>query len=187
MQLDDGKGRGNKAAVNSSNRLNVSSRVNARIYYVSRDKGRVFSVVSEDSTAASGEMTFHMKNTSSTRDLYISHMDIAAENACGIKLFKVTGTAASGTALTPVNLNLTSNHTAEGDFSSGEAAAITGLTTDGLIHTVRVEANSSDGLHFSDSLILGPTDQIAVEYNSGATGPVEINTTFYYEDIDVDQ
>ena len=184
LQVEDGKGRGYSASVSESNRFNVSSKSNPRMFYVSRDEKLAFSVVAIDSSAAAGEIAFHLKNTSTSKNMVIHTMTASSANTSLLKLFEVTGIAASGTTLTPTNLNLTSGLLAEAEVMSGEAAAITGLTTGSLIAAGRLLANALVPLDLNDALIIGPGDQIAIEYDTGTTGSVEVTVTFYYETID---
>ncbi len=184
IHLEDGKGRGLMASVSESNRLNVSAKSNPRMFYISRDDQQAFSVVALDTSATAGDLVFHLKNTSSSKNMIMHTFAASSANSALLKLWVVTGTAASGTDLTPTNLNLTSGLTAEADSMSGDAAAITGLATGSLIVAGRILANSFVPLDLNDALILGPGDQIAIEYDTGTAGAVEINSTFFYEAID---
>jgi len=183
MQLEDGRGRGYSASISESNRLNVSAKSNPRMFYISRDEQRAFSAVGIDSSAAAGDMVFHLKNTSASRNMVLHTLAASSANNTLLKLWEVTGTAASGSEITPTNLNLTSGLTAEADCMGGEAAAITGLATGRLISCRRITASTHIALDLNDALIIGPSDQIAVEYDTGTTGSVELTAVFYYEDI----
>ena len=69
--INDGKGRGFKASVSSSNRLNVSAKSNPRAYYLSRDEENCFSIGTEY-TASDGDIVFYIKNTSSSKEMVLT-------------------------------------------------------------------------------------------------------------------
>ena len=179
--IEDGKGRGFISSVSTTNRLNVSSKSNPRIFYASREDGLAFNTTSVDTDAVAGDITCYLKNTSSTRNLFVKEIHVSSENAAMFKVWVVTGTAAGSNALTPTNLNLTSGRVAE-TLARGDGA-ITGLTTGGLIDTLRTAAGVHDFSLFEDALMLGENDAIAIEYDTGNTGAAEISIEFHYEDI----
>ena len=72
--LEDGAGTGLRAKVNVVNRLDVSARQNPRTFYISRDDGQVYTLISEDATAVSGEEVMYLQNTSSTKKLFVDRV-----------------------------------------------------------------------------------------------------------------
>lgn len=182
MIIEDGKGSGKSASVSSVQRLNVSAKINPRIFYISRDDGQAYSASMSGFSADAGEFVFYLKNTSSTRNMFISQITVSALQAVLWKLWSVTGTAAAGTSITPTNLNLSSGLIAE-SISMGGGAAITGLTEDGILIPFRSTATASMNGSFVDALILGPGKAIAVEYDTGTTGICDVNVMFHYENL----
>jgi hypothetical protein len=180
FKIVDGKGRGFASSVSDVNRLNVSSKSNPRIFYISRDDGQAFNMISTDPGTAAGEYIFYLKNTSSTRDLYVERIEFHSENAAVWKVWEVSGTAA-GTTITASNLNLKSGKTA--DAIGFGNTAVTGLSTVKQIGTHRSQAQGEGEMNYHDSLILGPTNAIAVEMDAGSTAATEIDCFFHYEDI----
>jgi len=175
----DGKGSGQSAAISpSGNRLNVSSRADERIYYISRDNGDSYSVTSIDASPSGGEYNFYFKNTSTTQKFYVKHIIVGAADLAIFKVAVVTGTAA-GTELTPVNLNLTSGRTASCDCRGN--GAITGLTESSVIDIRSVEADATEGFDFHDALILGQGDAIAVEFDTGSASAIHISMLGFYD------
>lgn len=156
----------------SDGRANVSSRSDARVYYISRDQGRAFSVPFDFQSATAGEYGAYWQNTSTTDDLVIQAIGVNSANASRIKLWFVTGTAAAGTTVTPTNVNKTSPKDAEATAMEGASAGtgITGLSTDGLIDFVGVVANGHEEFRLQDSIRLGQNDAIALEYDEGTSG-----------------
>ena len=182
MKIEDGRGKNGDMSVSKSQRGNVSAKSRKRMFYISRDDQLAFNAVMPTYSATAGDYVYYIKNTSSTRNLFIQSLEFHSVEAVHWKIWKVTGTAASGTAITPGNLNLGSGKTAEATVMGG-GATITGLTTDRQIGTHRTEATGEAGMDFGEALILPPNSAIAVEYDTGTTGLCEIDCLFFYEDV----
>lgn len=184
MRLQDGKGRNGEAAVSSDQRLDVNSKSADRIYYKSRDDGLAFNAVYDGITAAAGDYVSYLKNTSTTRNLHVSTIEYHSSQNAKWLVWSVTGTADSGESITPTNLNLSSGVSAEVTAMAGNTP-ISGLTAVSKLGTHRSQAESESEMDYRGALILGPGDAIAVEYDSGGTGDVTIDTFFWYETIGV--
>mgnify|MGYP004455714351 CR=1 FL=1 len=164
----------------SDGRLNVSSRSDGRAYYNSRDRGKTYTVVYDHQSAAAGEFSLYIKNTSSVDNLVVMSCGLnAAENA-RIKLHRVTGTAAGGSELTPVNTSSTLS--AAADVRQGEAGdAITGLTSSGLHDFAGVQANGHEEFRLRDVIRLKQNEALAIEYDEGTTGDFWGVAFMYFE------
>lgn len=177
VRIEDGTGKSFFVGVNSVNRLDASARVASRAFYISRDQGQVYTVVSEDATAVANEETIYLQNTSPTRNMFIDRILVSPDTASQWRLKFVTGTAAGGSALTPVNLNKTSSNSAEA-IARGDGS-ITGLTDDGDIVIFRIAASTSRTIDTQSIIILGQNDAIAVECETNTA--VEITIQFHLE------
>jgi hypothetical protein len=180
LLIEDGKGRGYISSVSESNRLNVSAKSNPRAYYISRDDGLAFTLNSVDADADAGDIICYLKNTSATRNMYIGQIHFAGANAVLWKTWVVSGVA-GGTSITASNLNLTSGKSAEATAFGNNP--VTGLALDVLLDTIRSSVGSHGDEHWEDVLVLGPNNAIAIEYDTGTTGPAEVSIEFHYEDI----
>ena len=164
---------GKIASVSSTNRLNVSAKTNPRIFYSSRDDGQAFNAISLGANDyAAGEFGFYIKNTSTTRNMFIKHIEFHSVDAARY-------------LISPSNLNLGSGLSAETTCMGG-GAAITGLTTTKLIGTHRTTALSESEMSYLNALILTPNSAIAIEYDAeygGTTGIMEIDCFFHFENI----
>ena len=169
---------GDVAKVTTDNRLDTSSRVNGRIYYQSRDSGKAFSITSFDTTAAT-EFMLYFKNDSTTEKFHVEIVTLSAVETVLWKLHQVTGTAAGGAVVTPVNLNLSSGVSASA--TARGTGAITGLTSSSVLDAIRTVATGGAELNLRDALILGEDDAIAIEYDTGTTGLCEAVIIGYYE------
>lgn len=180
MKLEGNK-YGHVAGVDSDGRILVVAKVNPRLFYISRDNEEAYTLVSLVTNAAAGSYVTYIQNTSTTKLLFIKELHLGSVNAGLFKFWKVTGTA-SGTSIKPENLNVTSGGIAPANCFGD--AVVAGLTPVGRpIITPRVDANGHDSHDFGDSLILGPSNAVAVEYDTGTTGNVEAEITFHFENI----
>jgi len=177
VRIEDGAGKGFSAKVTNDNRLQSESKSSSRDFFISRDDGQAFHLVSEDATAVANEETIYLQNTSTSKSLFIDHIILATDTANKFRLKFVTGTAAGGSALTPINMNKTSSNAA--DATARGDGSVTSLTDDGDIEIIRVGADDSGEMEFSDVLILGQNDAVAVETEANAA--VEITIDFHYE------
>ena len=178
--IKDGKGKNGAASVSVVQRLNVSAKTNPRTFYISRDDGLAFNYTSKVASAVAGDMVAYIKNTSTTRNLFIKTFEMHAANDAEWTIYSCTGTAA-GTEVTPANLNLGSGLPSE-TLAFGDAA-VTGLTTDRRVGLHRTSAGSGDEMRYEDALILPPNTAICVEYTAGTTGTAEVDIHYHFENI----
>ena len=151
---------GTVAEVTSDNRVMTDSK-SASFGQVAASEGNAFTLNSHDATAAAGTYILYLQNTDNDEDFLVDLAWVGGVASILWKVWFVTRTAAGGNALTPVNLNKSSNKeasiTARGDDS------ITGLSTDGEISTRRTVANSGVSIDYDGQLRLGLNDAIAFE------------------------
>ncbi len=162
-------GRSNQPADVKDGRLDTSARSAPRAFYVSRDDGRAFSWTSTYSAAA-GEETAYLQNTSATRILVIDKIIVAGIQATVHAVGVQTGGTAAGTVMTGRNLNLGNTNTAEA--TAFGSASVTGSVVGDIIGYGYHPATGSDLLDYNDSLILGQDDAIFIRSVAGTTGLV---------------
>lgn len=172
----------------SDGRLNVSSRSDSRAYYNSRDNGLAFSLAYEMTLCADDEFLVYWRNASTDKDLVIHKIVVAGGEAMRVKLHSVTGTAASGTELTPTNLNLASGKAAPDDtvvmaMEGATTTPISGLTSAAVLELFPIGvASTAYDMGIKDELRLGPGDAIALEGEEIATTTPVTGTIFgFYE------
>ena len=182
IQIEDSTGSGQGVGVSpTGNRLNTSSRSDNRAYYNSRDEGQTYSMVYSHPSAADGQYSFYLQNTSTDKTLVVSSIGLNADDLAKFKLCYVTGTAANGVAVVPVNLNRASANDAICTAISDEGGtAISGLTTDGCIDTASVVVNGHEEFRLGDKLRLGQNDAIALEMDAGTSTPDCYGVVFFY-------
>lgn len=162
----------------SDGRMNVSSRSDSRSYYVSRDNGQVYTFNSEFD-AVSGQEVIYIKNTSSTKKLFISQIILGAGSEADWEVFEVTSGTAAGTSVTPKNLNLSSSNDAASTVF-GNAQVTGSLSGDTISHIISSSATSVR-LSYGDALILGQNDDISITYSSSASSEVEVTVQGFFE------
>jgi hypothetical protein len=182
MFVEDGKGGNGPASVSAARRLNVSSKTRSRMFYVSRDDQLGFNIPMPSFEAAAGNYVFYIKNTSADKDLMIDSIEYHSEEWVQWNVWEVTGTAAGGNALTPVNIHLGKGRLAEATAMGG-GATITGLTLGNLIGVHRTQATGEAAMDWAEGLILGPDTAIMAEYQAGTGGLCEIDCLFHYETV----
>lgn len=160
----------------------TSAQVASRQFYISRDKGDVYSLVSIIPTAQAGNFITYLRNNSTTKYLYIGELHYGTVNAALLKFWEVKGTP-GGTAITPENLNRASGRTA--NVTCYGDGVVAGLTAEGRpLDAPRTEAGGHDAHSFGGAVILGPAQACAVEYDTGADGAAEVMLMFHLEDIE---
>lgn len=182
MQYTSDKTKSLEKAQGSDNRLNVSSRQDSRSYYNSRDQSQAFSLIWDDSSSAAGDFIVYWKNTDTTgKVLVIDSAGLNSIENATFKLHIVTGTAASGTLISPVCLNQSAPKTAQAVAMEAAGTAITGLTIVKTFDHVMCSANSHEEMRLDDRLRIGQDQAIAVEYQQGTTGQTLGVIFGYYE------
>tara|TARA_R110000796_G_scaffold87063_1_gene188163 strand:- start:567 stop:1103 length:537 start_codon:yes stop_codon:yes gene_type:complete len=175
--INDGSNKnGTAAAVSKDQRLDVSSKANKRIFYVSRDDGRAFVWTSTFATGGSDVEVLYIKNDSTSRDLYIDSAHYSATAACVFTVQKHTGTA-SGTTNTGVNLNSKSSNDAEAT-SLGNGAVTAGTIGDTLAF-LSVGAAAAENRNWNGEIILGQGDSIVITASANTT--IFFSATGFYE------
>ena len=182
MKLEDGKGKNGDMSVSATQRGNVSAKIAPRIFYSARDDGLAYSAIYDDITATAGDYVAYIKNTSSTRNMYIGDISLGGVEAVKWKMFFCTGTAAAGEAVTATPMNNSKAIPAEAACMAGDTA-ITGLTVTSQFSNHRSSALATQEEHFDGSLILGPGDAVVIEYDAGTAGVCEVDIHFHYETI----
>lgn len=182
MKIEDGKGKNGDMSVSATQRGNVSAKTAPRVFYSARDDGLAYSAIYESITAAAGDYIAYIKNTSSTRNMFIGDITLGGVEAIKWKMFFCTGTAAAGESVTATPMNNSKAIPAEATCMAGDTT-ITGLATTGQVSNHRNAALSSVEEHFDGSLVLGPGDAMVIEYDAGTSGVCEVDIHFHYETI----
>ena len=183
IEFKNDKTRALEEAEGSDGRMNVSARSDERAYYNSRDVGQCYTMTFNHPSAADGQYSFYLQNTSTDLTLVISSIGINSTNIARLKLWAVTGTAANGVARVPHNLNETSPNDAAASTAlhDGGGTAISGLTTESIeLDDIQLTANAHDEFRLSDRIRMGQNDALALEMDLGTSTPTIFGVIFFY-------
>jgi len=185
--IEDGKGSGKKAEVDSNNRLRVNSTQHKEVHYASRYEGGAYDFSTGAYVTISSTDTetglLYLKNTSTTQDLIITSIRTCAEAAHKVKLYKnpTGGTLISAAdAGTSTNVNFKSANEASALIYKGaEGRTLTG----GSVMTQHIMVAGHSNLEFNDALILGPGNSLAITIELGVAGDACGRIVGYYKDV----
>ncbi len=180
IQIEDGKGSGIRAGVDKDNHLLTSARIISIAAFVSEDDGQAYAWNSTYSAAA-GQETISVQNTSSTLHLHISRIIVAGVEATVHAVLKVTSGTPAGTTITGVNCNFASGNVAAATAFGN--ASVTGSVTGNIIAHGYHVATSSFVFEFDDAVVLSQDDIIAVRSVVGTTGIVYITINGFYSAV----
>lgn len=165
----------------SDTRLNTSSRSNSRSFYISRDDGQAYVLHIKDADAADGDLIAYLRNNSTTKKLYIQDIHISSPVACKFIVSYGNSTTATGTSVTPTNLNKSSSNDA--DVTAFGNAAVGGVSASTDIASLRISGSSTGEVDFKEGLILGQNDNIVIESDLITSSPdlIEVDIYFFIE------
>lgn len=168
------------ADVTEDNQLLVKAVSESELEFVSEEKGDAYSVSSTYGASANQEILY-LKNTSSTKNLYIDYFLGGGSGATIFTVFKTTDTA-GGTTVTPLNLNFSAGNSA--DASAYGNASVTGITAASATDIIFFEGISAASqfapLDLKGAVILGQNDAIAVTTSAAVT--VYCTLAFHFKD-----
>ena len=139
MMIEDGKGSGRKAGVDEDNHLQVLAHTETIIALKNWEEGKCWSFPLDGLAPSGATKFFYILNTGTT-NIGLAVIRIASSAAGVFRFTKVTGTAAGGTAVAAVPVNLESTLSPAATILSG--TSITGLTDAGILYPMYVPANS---------------------------------------------
>jgi len=181
MQIEDGKGSGLRALVDTENRLGVKAHMQTLVSHVSEDEGQAYSFTTTDAGPGAGEYTFYLQNDSDSMNLVVAKILCASVDAdVQWILHEMTGIAAGAGVVTGKNLNLSSGNAADAT-SRGGAGGVTTAATAGIIASFNggpAYANVEPAL--AGVLILGKNDAIGIEYQAGTGGEASVTVVAYF-------
>ena len=188
IQIEDGKGSGKIAAVNSENRLTVVSETHSLQYHISRTYGHAYQVQSIDTgITAKTQTILHLKNISNTQDLiitYIRMQPVVTGTVPVIGTYFEIGVGATltsgGSTVTPINMNQSSGNVAP-VIATGVDPTMGGTFT--VIDKQYIESNGKEIVYNKEgSFILGSNDTMGIRFTTGGTGETKARVSFLMVD-----
>lgn len=162
MILEDGKGSGRQAEVNSSNQLTVKATSEPADKFSNRS-GKVWSVLASTTPVGANDIIFYFKNTG-TETYVVTDIRASAAGASTLDIITVTGTPTftAGSDLTPVNRNLGRSDAMTATIK--EDTDTTGLTENGVLFFMEcLTANELYHLRTTSNIIIPPGQAIVLK------------------------
>jgi len=188
--LKDGTGKGYLAKVGDNNKLRTYATTESEISYESEVNEQAYVLMAEATPGTTSTGVCSIVNDSTTTNLIIDKIILSTEENTSVTAMTNFGfwrnptTNSGGVAATPVNLNFSSNLTA--DCTCLEDADGTTLTISGgdSIKTIRMSNASTLTIDFNSSLILGKSNTFAVKCKTdNADKKVRAAIYFYFHSI----
>jgi len=180
LMIEDGKGRGFIAQVDSEGHLVVDALTITDMAHTSEEHGQAFSWASGSyNPATTGDTILLVKNTSTTRKLFVKGiwLSTAVETRVVIHIPITIVTTPVGTAVTGTNLNSNSNNVAEATAIRDETNNVQGS----IIWSGEIQAATNPLLiELAGSTIIGQNDSIAVDYVADPTA-CDVTIFGYFE------
>jgi hypothetical protein len=184
--LEDGVGTGNKAKVDSDNRLLTKSTMQSNLAFNSTDEdlqecyifstGGFISITTTDTETG----VFYVKNTSETKKLILSTIRTCGNQVQKVVMYKnpTGGTLVTDqTAGQATNLNFTSaNEAAASTYKGADGKTVTGGTH--LGQHINNTGHSTEKTQ--DALILGRNDSFAITFELAVAGTVCVAVEGYF-------
>ena len=159
VQIEDGKGTGNRVQVNKENQLVVNAVTQSELEHESEENGQSYNWSSDVVDVAASGTLLLVKNTSDSH-LHIKSIDIAngalaSQYITHLPTIEVTP---AGTTITATNLNTASSNVADADAKSNETNNSLGNVLDVVF--LAVDTNHTID---TDGLILAKNKSIAID------------------------
>ena len=187
MQIEDGKGTGNKAEV-TSNKLEVIAVTVTEDHHANHASEDSYNIIFSQSPTAGDDCIYYMVN-SDENDMIVEGMTLGFTGSAEVDAevyvqVKNTGTRGSATALTPANLNAGSGKTATGtfekgaDLQSGAGSLATGTEIERFLISGVTDFTSTH-FNFNQDVIITKNQTMTI-WASEAGPTYYITLPFYY-------
>jgi hypothetical protein len=184
LVIEDGKGSGRSAEVNSENRLKTVAENHSLQYHVSSNNAQAYQVQGIDTgITAKTQTILHVKNDSNTKDMvltYIRMQPVCTGTVPAVGIYFEVGVgetiASGGTVITPVNMNQSSGNTAD-VVATGIDPTMGGIFT--VVDTQYVESNGKEIAYNKEgTIVLGKGDTCSVRLTTTGTGEAKARISF---------
>lgn len=169
----------------SDGRLSVSSRSDGRGYYNSRDMSESYSLIFDDANATANDIIVYLKNIKTDgKHMVIRSASINGEVTSKFSFITVTGTAAGGAVVAPVNLNVAgvSKEASVTALATADSSStpMSGLTQDKQIDHVQVVAGGHEEFRFQDQIRIGQGQAVAIKMDAGTADSQAFGVIFFF-------
>ena len=176
MKIEDGKGSGKLAQVDSTNRLSVDAKTHSEVHDIATEDGQVymFSTNGFITISSTGTETgiLYIKNTSATKFLVINAIRTCGTVVQKVKFYRnsTAGTLISGASNGQItNTNFTSSNAAEATCYKGTNGS---TLTDGTHLGNHINGIGHSTVYADDAIILGRNDTFSITFELASSGDV---------------
>lgn len=187
MKIEDGKGTGKLAEVNSENRLLVESISVSEQHNISKEDQESYQVEGEIDIATSEKTILVLTNTSNTKDAVVSFiriMSIGAAAASASSYFNVKlggGYSSGGTTVSPVNVYIDSPKDADVTAYEGSGTDIVMSGTPIQIDR-NYTANSMQSYNKEGSIVIPKNSSVSITHlGSTIAGKAYARISFFMD------
>lgn len=181
-KVHDGTGSGRTALVNTNNRLATNAVTVAEDHIIALTSAKVWSCTFKDvDPTAADDYFFYLKNTSTNFYYNVSDIRIASTVAGQLEVNSVSGTAAGGTAVSPVSRRVNDVAIPGATIESG--LNITGLTSNGTLFLLTLAAGTTFQLRTSSRIIVPPGQAFGLLWGE-STGVLSGTVSIYEKSVD---
>ena len=178
MLIDDGRGRGFKAAVTYENKLDVCAVVSTIDLYCNQKNGISYSVVVAETPTTSGSCFCYVKNED-TKDLIMSSVKIYCDsNEVFIVKLNDNGTPVGGSDNLPVNRKSGCGNVANVICKCG--SGLTGLSGGGVVEAIVIEAGKSSRRYEWFSGLIVPRNHVVSFYVENGTAFLRATISLHF-------
>ena len=169
--IEDGIGSGHKAGVDGHNRLLTAAITQSSIHFTSENYGLAFGWTAISAALAVNDTALLVCNTDPNRAMHVDSIYIYSDTPTQVKIhFPVYSASFTGTAVTGLNMNRTSNIVALAQSFADETT--NALVAGNVILTLATNELTGDQFGITmrdvDGIVLGYHDSIAVDVVAGA-------------------
>jgi len=176
--IKDGSGSGCLAGVDCEHRLKVYATTESEISHESEVNKRAYSW-SHSYNSGANDTVMLLKNTNSTLNLIIDKIIVSSDTTTQFIIHFPSNTTLAGTTVTGVNLNRTSNSTADCVAYGDE----TGNSRGNIMAQGIILNNTPAIIPVDGSIVLGVSDEIAVDFVSATTALGMVSIRGYYHEV----
>jgi len=184
MRIEDGVGKGTVAEVDDENRLIVKAVTVTEEHYINNHDGNAYNMTFQNSAISGNSPFFYIKNTD---DMWMICEGFNVFSTYpGLQYIEIslgdTGTAAAGSAGTPVNMNAGSGKLA--DVTCRYGNKLTGLTQGNIIERHYVASGgSSKSVNFDMDVILPKNTTLTFRGSPNCSGQrMDCTLDFYFHE-----
>lgn len=172
LQIEDGKGTGRTAAVDSDNRLSTTAVVSSIEHHVNHAHENAYNASFDNSPTLANDAIFYLKNDSdmdlTVEGFYLSTTGTLTGSSFDVFIEINTSDTPSGTTVTPTNMNAGSGKIADVTCLKGSDLGITNGNGTEVARGRFTSAFSTSFFNFEQDLILPKGKSLALFCNDAA-------------------